>query len=171
LINRGHLTDARNALEMAAGIPMDVILKNILGDLFYKLNDYENAISIYIKSIELDPDYSYPYNGLGVVYFERNDYEKALRYFKKASEVDPEHAETFVNLGAVYATRQEYKKAAESFTNIVKMDGNKLKAHKNLSNAHLRTVLKYMSSVYHELKDHQKAQFFYDTAIAIDPNK
>ena len=78
--------------------------------------EYDKAISFYLRSIELDPDYAGTYYNLGVVYGEQGNFPKAIELYEKAIELDPDYAWAYINLGNTYSNFDKtliyYKKAA-----------------------------------------------------------
>ena len=41
-----------------------------LGNVYYGLKSYNEAIHAFHKAIDIDPDLAYPWYGLGIVYFK-----------------------------------------------------------------------------------------------------
>jgi len=50
------------------------------GDTYWKLNDYKNALSDYLKAIELDPTNGASYDSVAMCYFNLGDYDQAHQY-------------------------------------------------------------------------------------------
>ncbi|MCD8165021.1 MAG: tetratricopeptide repeat protein, partial [Bacteroides sp.] len=76
----GHLIDYYStnekydeALEfannMAASAPDNAFFSYVKGCLYHNMKDYDNAIDVYKKTIELDPSYAEAYSNLGLIYF------------------------------------------------------------------------------------------------------
>ena len=55
---------------------------NCLGTTLYNLNEYENAISNYHKSIKLNPNNYIAYYNLGTAYLSKNDYKNGWKYYE-----------------------------------------------------------------------------------------
>ncbi len=51
------------------------------------IGKYEEAISLYKKTIEMDPDYAKAYNNLAIIYFHKRQYELAVEYCLKSREL------------------------------------------------------------------------------------
>jgi arylsulfatase A-like enzyme/Flp pilus assembly protein TadD len=56
---------------------------NGLGGVFKVIGQIDNAISMWEKTLELDPDYDFPIYNLGVAYFEKGNKAQALKYFER----------------------------------------------------------------------------------------
>jgi Flp pilus assembly protein TadD len=71
------------------------------------------AVTIYEKLIEVEPDLPEAYNNLGLIYAARGKPEKATRYFQLGLQTDPAYATLYQNLSTLYAVRaiSAYRKA------------------------------------------------------------
>jgi tetratricopeptide (TPR) repeat protein len=66
-------------------------------------SDYENAIKLYEKVIELNPNFAAAYNNLGLAYREVGlDPVEVAWYFKNAVDIDPHFEDAYINLGKAY---------------------------------------------------------------------
>jgi|SRR3990172_6516344 len=65
--------------------------------------DFDNAISEYKKSLELDPENSDTLFNLGVLYLKVNKIEEGAKIFEKLSKVLPNDSEVFNLLGVAYS--------------------------------------------------------------------
>ena len=81
--------------------------------------EYDRAISFYLRAIELDPDFVYAYSGLGWTYYHQGNYTKAIELYEKAIELKPDDAKAYIALGIAYKAQgkpelriSNYKKAA-----------------------------------------------------------
>ena len=73
----------------------------------------DQAVTIYEKVIEVEPDLPEAYNNLGLIYAARGKPEKATRYFQLGLQTDPAYATLYQNLSTLYAVRaiSAYRKA------------------------------------------------------------
>jgi tetratricopeptide (TPR) repeat protein len=78
---------------------------------------FDRAIELFQKVIELDPKFAPAYNGLGLVHqsFEQGDMNEAVRYFKIAIELAPDYNESWNNLGRAYYARGLFADAEKAF--------------------------------------------------------
>ena len=65
------------------------------------MEEYNQAISVYEKAIELNPEYYEAYNNLGVVLGKNEQYEEAEKILKQAIKSQPEFVEALNNLGSI----------------------------------------------------------------------
>ncbi len=60
----------------------DALLWNELGNIYLKLDLFDEAISVYLKSIELNPDSGWTYSNLAFSYFNKGEYGRALSLYR-----------------------------------------------------------------------------------------
>jgi len=98
----------------------------------YLKQDNENAIEIFRKALELDPDYVLAYAGLGDAYAQRAwrfDYpeswlDSAIEMSKRAISIDPSSAEAYKALALAYEYKGWYQKALEANYKAVELFPN-----------------------------------------------
>ncbi len=103
-----------NHLKLVAG---DVTTLQMLGHCHFEVEEFEDAIEYYSRSLELKEDANI-YNYIGVAYSHMRDFENALEPFERAVELDPNLAPVYENLAALYGYRLEekdYQKAVECY--------------------------------------------------------
>ena len=66
----------------------DIYLTN-LGNLYYRKGDIEEAMNIYSKVINRNPNCYLALNNMGRAFLKKGDVEKAEKYLKRAIEVNP----------------------------------------------------------------------------------
>ena len=59
-----------------------------VGNTYKKMNLFSAAKDAYLKSIKLNPEYSYDHNNLGKIYLSLNDPKNAIQSFKEAIRID-----------------------------------------------------------------------------------
>ena len=62
------------------------------------MEEYNQAISIYEKAIELNPEYYEAYNNLGAALGKNEQYEEAEKVLKQVIKSQPEFVEALNNL-------------------------------------------------------------------------
>lgn len=71
--------------EVIASTPSSHFPYNLLGEIYITIADWDSAIPILIKAIELEPTLE-AYNNLGVAYYHKDEKSKALQCFFHASK-------------------------------------------------------------------------------------
>ncbi|MCK4560010.1 MAG: protein kinase [Calditrichia bacterium] len=165
----------------------------------YQKKDNEQAIRMFKKALEIDPNYTLAYAGLGDAYSQRFDrfgfsrawIDSAIRVSKKAIELDPDCAEAYKALGLSYdvidrsgLAIKEYKKAIELNPGYFPAVGNIGFIY--LKIGHLEDALKWIIKridlnpalsggyvqvglVYNALCEDLKAQQAFQKALELNP--
>ncbi|MBB4841961.1 tetratricopeptide (TPR) repeat protein [Paucibacter oligotrophus] len=114
LLSQGKAADGLKKIDtLLQAKPNDARLRLQRGIALSQLNRQAEAIAVFQKLIETNPDLPGPYNNLAVIYGSQGDYEKARQALELAIRTNPGYATAFQNLGDVYArlAGQAYKKA------------------------------------------------------------
>lgn len=83
----------------------------------------EEAKSLLLKAIQLDPKSGKGYFNLGKTYTKLMDYPKAIESYQRSAELDPNFPDTYFNLGYIYyAIKKEFSKAEEMFNRVVSLN-------------------------------------------------
>lgn len=155
--------------------------------------DFDQAITNFQKSIQMDKSLAYSWNGLGNVYCDLKDYDKAKECFEKAIQLDETYASPWNGLGSVYFYLEDYDKAKDYYENAIQLDETYTLSWNNLGNLYcdLKDYDKAkdcfekaiqldetyappwngLGTMYHELKDYDKAKEFFEKAIQLDPTQ
>ena len=73
-----------------------------LGDVYFKLNDYELALEYYEQLVGSELANINMYLNMGVAYNEFQEYEPAAKCFEQVIKLKKNHFPTWFNLGNVY---------------------------------------------------------------------
>jgi len=72
-----------------------------------QLGDRDEALSLYKKSLELNPNLAKSYNNIGSIYAQAGRLEEALSYYSKGLELQPWDAMAHSNIGVIRARKGE----------------------------------------------------------------
>ncbi|NFS06722.1 hypothetical protein FDE99_02870 [Clostridium botulinum] len=140
----------------------EILAMNIIGEMYYKEQNYKEAMYWYKKASEKGNSTSM--NKIGVMYYEgkgvEQDYKKAMYWYKKSSQEG--NFTAMSNIGFMYyngqGVTQDYKKAMYWYKKSYK-EGN-------------FGVMRDIGSMYYEgkgvIKDYKKAMQCYKKASQID---
>lgn len=103
LVNKGQLDEARRELEAAIKAKPDFVsAQRMLGMLYSRLHQYDEAVAAYEKTFELQPDLSRAaYYECALAYLRLSKYSAAKRYFvlyQNANPADYKTEESMLNL-------------------------------------------------------------------------
>lgn len=76
-----------------------------------RLGNLDVAMSLYQKSITLDPAYAVPYNDLGILYEANGEVDRAEKSYLKAVTIDPNYVSAYSNLALLYENKRDLNKA------------------------------------------------------------
>src|SRR5581483_10115598 len=155
-------TDPDKALMLAKkmildGHPDSKFAFNLIGSIYWKRKDFESAEKALNASIDLDPKFARPHNGLGLVLGDAGDVERAIAEFRKAIELDRKDAVPRNNLANRLADKGDIEGAIAEYKKAIKLDPKYALPHNNLGNR------------LAEKGDIEGAIAEYEKAIELDP--
>jgi len=95
----------------------------------------DEAVTIFSKVVELQPDYQEGQLNLGVALLEKGRLDEAITRFHKVLELNANHAEAHSNLGIALAKKGMLDKAIVQFDTALKLKPDYWEAHGNLGRA------------------------------------
>jgi tetratricopeptide (TPR) repeat protein len=95
----------------------------------------EEAITEFLKTLEIDPQFPKAHNSLGVALAGRGQSDEAIAHYQQALELNPDYAEAHSNLGLALADRGQVEEAIAHYRKAVASDPDCVEAHYNLANA------------------------------------
>jgi len=94
-----------------------------LGNAFFDLDRFGDAINAYEKSLSIEPNHPHVLTDLGVMYRRNNEPEKALKAFSNAIAAQPDFEIAWFNKGVVYMhDLNDIPKAIEAWEQLVKVN-------------------------------------------------
>lgn len=166
----------------------------------YHKEDNENAIKLFKKALELDPDYALAYAGLGDAYGQRPQrfgfpstwIDSSIAASRKAVSIDPGLAEGYKALALGYTQLGKENLAIENNKKAVECNPNYYPAVANLGSSYETlgkpdealpwakkaisinptnpVILSMLGSVYFDLGQDAKAHESFDRALALQPD-
>jgi tetratricopeptide (TPR) repeat protein len=136
--------------------------------LFYQYTraGHQGAIEMYLKALELDPNYALAYAGLSLCYSQliNRGWDENAIWLSKAEEaalralgIDQRLAQAHFALGFVYEMKEEWDKEEGAMRRVLLLDPNHAHAHDSLGD------------VYYHRDQLEEAIVEYQTALRLDP--
>lgn len=126
----------------------------------YKKNNFEKAIQMFDKAIELNPNNANAYKYRGDVYMLTN-LEKAIEDYTKAIELKPNYISAYSSRAAIYCfpfcDHLPLSKAIEDYATIINYNTNFCDAYENLG------------EIFFENKEYECADICFTRAIELRP--
>ena len=97
-----NLIDAHKYISDAMKIKKDYLSHNYLGQVYYKMKNYDEAINNFNISIKLNNNVHVTYVNRGSVFEDLEEFEKAIEDYKKAIEINPKAYQAYNNIGNIY---------------------------------------------------------------------
>ena len=91
------------------------------GVILYQLGQYEEAIKLFDKAIEINPNYPEPYTHKGLCLTYLKMYEEALECHNKSIKLNPNHSGAYNNKGKTFVDMGKLKEAMECFNEAIKL--------------------------------------------------
>lgn len=172
------LAVAREAIETWSpqGEFYFLMASDLLGSIFFKLQDFEKSLQFYENVMALDPEDAMSYYNRGCVHFSIKNFEKAEEDWKKAIDVEklikkeeqkekqprdelklaltvqvrPITFEAHKSLGSLYLKQSLKEKALEEFERANEIEPDDLEPYFEIG------------KILYELKEIAKAQFYFN---------
>ena len=93
-----------------------------LGDMYYGLGRYLEALQEYQKGHRLRPRFPDILTKIGITLREQGALEEAIQYFERAKSVNPNYLTASVHLGLAFYSRGNIKRAIEEWEYVKKID-------------------------------------------------
>lgn len=101
LLNKNHDKALEYFTEAWEQEPKNQKILYNLGNVFYKTQDYDKAVSLYQKSLEknvISTEKAAMYYNLGNSYYQKNNWEKARKMYEKTLHLYPDDIAAKINL-------------------------------------------------------------------------
>ncbi len=106
----------------------------ILGNIYNRLDYFQDAIEAYQKALEISPRSGRYWTNLGVVYRLTAQYDKAESCYQKALALDPDHPKLYTSLGAFHLTHtMKFNEAIMYLEKAIQLDPGEATAYANMA--------------------------------------
>jgi tetratricopeptide (TPR) repeat protein len=108
-----ELEEVKSLIERALALAPNSPEAHLALGLFYfsAHRQYENALSEFNRTLELQPNNTWARVGRGGVYRRRGEWERSLADFQRAEQLDPRNALIPLNIGFTYMALRQWKDA------------------------------------------------------------
>ena len=128
----------------------NINLYNILGVALSGQSKLNDAIKIFEKIIEMQPNYYFAYNNMGNVLKDLIRLDEAKIYYQKCIKINPNYIEAYLGLGKIFLDLHKLDESATVFKQALKLKPENGELHR-----HLSQVIKYEQTSSH-LKNMEK---------------
>ncbi len=188
----GDVEAAADALGKIIEINEDKEIWLRIGDLYAKVEYFDEATEAYQKAIELDEEYGEAYRQLGILQYNQEFYEAAIEPLEKATRLFPDADDLQKKLAKCYKKTGKIEDAIAQYQGIIAEQKDNVRAYMNLVNAYftteqykeaLETAIKLneiapedekvkilLANAYNYSKMYNKAKDAAEAALAINDN-
>lgn len=163
------------------------VLQYNIGNMYYRLKDYSNAIDRYNRALAINKEFEKPRhsqdkdssNGIAakriknilkkvedyeivfniaVCLLARGKYDKAIETFKEAGELKGNWIHVYRPLGIIYEKLKRYPEAVDMYKNLIEIDQADFE------------ICKKTADFLCKLGDYKQAKKYYDIAVKFQPD-
>lgn len=116
----------------------------------------DEAIAVYSKVLEMDPNHAAAHINLGTLFYNRQEYSSAERHYRSAIEIDPRYALAYFDLGNVLDETGRVQEAIATYKTAIQLAPTYADAHYNLALA------------YEKIREPRKALQHWRTYVKLD---
>jgi superkiller protein 3 len=116
---------AAQAIEKTSDENLNPLVWNEKGNVHFKQQAFDDAISAYNRAIQLDPAFGWPYSNLALTYLIQGQYAEAILLYQKSLELlknDKDKAVSWNGLGNVYRYLNDYPNAVAAYQKAADLD-------------------------------------------------
>jgi tetratricopeptide (TPR) repeat protein len=96
---------------------------------FLKKEEYKEALSLFRKAVELDPEFAFAWDNIGICERKLGNYDAAIAAYKTSLSIDPKGAMPLHNLIYAYEFKKEYDSALIATENLLSIYPNDPEAY------------------------------------------
>jgi tetratricopeptide (TPR) repeat protein len=94
------------------------------------------AIGVYLKVLDMDPQHAAAHINLGTLYYNRHEYGLAEKHYRSAIEIDPRYALAYFDLGNVLDETGRIEEAINTYKTAIQLAPTYADAHYNIALAY-----------------------------------
>jgi predicted O-linked N-acetylglucosamine transferase (SPINDLY family) len=189
LISVNKLEDAKNLLNnLADNYKNNIIFYNLSGLLSQSLNEFEDALTFYLRALDLDKENQETNFNIAILNYKQKKYFESETLFSYLINKDPNNPIYHYNLGIIKLDTNEVSSAIISFSNACNLDSNFYYARHHLAEAYerinnfnlailnynkaqsininkLNNTLNNLGNIFLKLKDYQSAHKYFNDSL------
>lgn len=182
------LSSARKQYDAGDYITAIKILKNILhqttnsqvyvelGNSYFKLGDYREALDYWTKATNLNSKDAIAYSNIGNLYYKNREIDKAIPYWMVSLVIRPEDGDTCLNLAVAFNEKKMRSESIKYFEKYLKYTEDKSSIEYSDVKDKIQTCYEIANECliegvnHHSENNLKKAAGYYFKAIANYPN-
>jgi serine/threonine-protein kinase len=127
------LVDLERAIDLAPDLAE---ARQMRGDLYFWMGEYDLAVSDLTQAIEAAPDDIYTWSLLGDVFYMLGEYQQAIDSYDQALELEPADLELYYHRAATYLEMGDLDAALQDFDKVLLLEPEHSGAHYGRGRVH-----------------------------------
>jgi len=123
--------------ELVRLYPNDERAHNLLANAYFGRQDYETAVTHFVKATSINPSFSQPYNQMGYAYRFLEKYDQAEQAFKKYVELIPGDPNPYDSYGELLMKVGRFDESIKMYGKALAIDPNFIASHIGIGNDYL----------------------------------
>jgi protein O-mannosyl-transferase len=133
--NEAYRTEAAIWADAAARRPHNARALNNLGSALAREGKSDEAMPLFVKALEINPDYPEAHNNLGGALYNQRRMQEAIEHFSEAVRLKPNYTEAHLNLGLALHNRGRLDEAIAQYLEVISLKPSAAEAHNHLGAA------------------------------------
>ncbi len=138
--------------------PINFTATNNLGSVYLASGKYQQAVALFKKALELNPNFKFPYINLARTYVQLKQYDSALMNYHSMLQFEPNSIEGIQGLGIAFFQMQRFDSAEYYFNKVLQMSPDE------------PTTLEYLGATYLNGKKYPQSIAIFKKLIGLNPN-
>ena len=110
--------------EAALAAQQNPGMYDYVGVALSELRRYDEAVTVYHKAIELNPDYAPGYAGLGFAFLNKGQTDEAIANFLKSIQLNSNYERAYAGLGFALSKKGQTDEAIAAYRKAVRLEPN-----------------------------------------------
>ena len=125
-----------SATAVTTQLPEDVPSLEQRGDLYMVRKYYAEAVRVYGRLTQMEPNNALFQNKLGIAYHQMQDLASARRAYRKAIQLNPQYAQAINNMASVEYAQKKFRNAIMTYLRALKLTPGDAVIYSNLGTAY-----------------------------------
>ncbi len=123
----------QECIEINKIVPDNMVAYNIQVHNLIRAKEFDKAIKICNKMIELDPSKPDFYINLAKIYYLKGEEDNAITQYRQAIAVDPDNVTAHMSIGILLGAKDLHDESVNAYRKVIELDPELAPAYNNLA--------------------------------------